>query len=142
MSVNKHSKRRGKKTEQTQERLLLEVTKGGLLGAAVAMLLLAVLGLVVYRGKCGWQTAEYVMFAILVIGGFAAGYKGCGRLGKERVLCGAGTGLVVTMILMSVAVLVPGMDVRVGQGGVVAALCLCGGAMGGLLKVGQGKGRK
>ena len=133
MSANK-KKTRSYKNERGQKGALPGVMLGGIYGFIVVVICLGLLSLLVNSSVCRWQAAELAVCLLPLLGGVAAGILSGELNGKRNVPCGVAAAAAVFVLLLSCVLILPHASASVGQGSVVAALCLCGGVLGALLR--------
>ena len=127
---------REKKQEEGQMvwlRAMLDLLRGGLLGVAVAMLVLGVAAVLVSSGVLSDGKADSFVIAGCLLGGFLGSMHAVRRRKSAPLPTGLGVGGILFLILLTAGVLLYDSLPTISSGGVVACACLCGGGLSGVL---------
>lgn len=126
-----------RKREQTQGAAwlgaMLDLLRGGALGAVVALVALGIAAVLVWAGLLASGKEGSAVIAGCLLGGFAGGAFAVGRGKGPALPVGLGAGGVLFLLLLTAGVLLYDMLPTMRSGGVACA-CLCGGGLAGVLR--------
>lgn len=140
------SKARGRKREKVEQvsawpAIVLDLLRGGGLGAAVSCAVLGVAAFLIYFGLMGDGKADSAVVAACLLGGFVGGMFVVRRVKRAPLPLGLGTGGVLFLVLFAAGALAYDVELQLTSAGVTACACLCGGGLSGFTG-GTGKGRR
>ena len=119
--------------QMTWLRAMLDLLWGGLLGMAVALLVLMLAAVLVSSGVIGNGRADRFVIAGCLLGGFLGSMYAVRRRKSAPLPTGLGVGGILFLILLTAGVLLYDSLPTISSGGVVACACLCGGGLSGVL---------
>ena len=112
---------------------MCEVLKGGVLAGVTAILSLLACAVLVSLGVLPVGGMKGAVLAVCVLGSLVGGAYGAKKVGTLPLPVGPGVGLVLVLLLLTAGLLVyDGASVEQGGAGILL-VCLCGGAIPGLL---------
>ena len=131
-----------KREEGKRPGIARDLLRGGVIGAAAAVLCLVAAAALIAGGAMGNVPYPWVAAAAGLVGGVTAGIASAGKGGGRPVLKGVGAGAVLLLLLFAGGILL-GEGMPSGDGAhVIPAACLCGGAAGSLIGVKRGDARQ
>lgn len=135
-----------RKREETQGAawltVMLDLLRGGALGAVVALAVLGIAAVLVWAGLLASGRGDSAVIAGCLLGGLAGGAFAVGRTKRAALPVGLGAGGVLFLLLLTAGVLLYDAMPSLRSGGVVACACLCGGGLAGVLRSRPKKRRK
>lgn len=127
-----------RKREETQGSawltVMLDLLRGGALGAAVALVVLGIAAVLVWAGLLASSRGDSAVVAGCLLGGLAGGAFAVGRTKSAALPVGLGAGGVLFLLLLTAGVLLYDTLPTLRSGGAVAGACLCGGGLAGVLR--------
>ncbi len=112
---------------------VLDLLRGGALGAACAIAVLAVSAALIYFGIISTNRTQGAVVAACLLGGLMGGVFSVGHRKSAPLPTGLGAGGILFLLLLTAGVLVYDAPVALESSGVVAGACLCGGGLAGVL---------
>lgn len=112
---------------------MLDLLKGGALGACAALVTLGVAACLIWSGLLANSRSGSAVVAACLLGGFAGGLLAIRRGTLAALPGGLGAGAVLFLLLLTAGTLVCDTLPALRSGGVVAGACLCGGGLAGVL---------
>ncbi len=119
---------------------MMDLLKGGALGACIALAALGVSACLIWLGLLGNSRGGSAVVAACLLGGFAGGLLAVRRGTLSALPGGLGAGAVLFLLLLSAGALAYDTLPALRSGGIVAGACLCGGGLAGVL--GRNSGSK
>lgn len=114
-------------------RAISQVLLGGVIGAAVSLLFLFLCAFAISKGLFSPNRTGYITVAACVIGGLAGGLFAVKRCAGRSLIVGLLAGVVLFLVLLTVGLILY-QETALEEGGLaLAAGCLCGGALAGLI---------
>lgn len=121
---------------------MLDMLKGGTLGAGILLVVLGVAAWLIWLGVFGSDNGNSAVIAACLAGSFVGGVFVVRRRTLAPLTGGLCTGAVLFLLLLTAGVAVCDAMPSVHTGGVEAGACLCGGGLAGVLGRGGGKKRR
>lgn len=114
-------------------RAISQVLLGGVVGVMVSLLFLLLCAFAISRGLFSQNHTGYLTVAACVLGGAAGGGFAVGRCKGRSLIVGTLTGAVLFLVLLTIGLILY-KETALEEGGLtLAAGCLCGGALAGLI---------
>lgn len=120
---------------------MLQMLRGAIIGAAVAILILLAASVLIWGGAVSNEAEGTVVILAGLLGGAAAGLTAAGQGRGGALRRGLGAGVMMILLLLSAGALIGDTAVTARLTGAVPASCLCGGGVGALLR-GAGRSKK
>lgn len=114
-------------------RAISQVLLGGGIGVAVSLLFLLLCAFAISMGLFSQNHTGYLTVAACVLGGLVGGGFAVGRCKGRSLIVGTLAGVVLFLVLLTIGLILY-KETALEEGGLaLAAGCLCGGALAGLL---------
>lgn len=112
---------------------MMDLLKGGTLGACTALVALGVAACLIWSGLLANSRSGSAVIAACLLGGFTGGLFAVRRRTLAPLPGGLGTGTVLFLLLLTAGTLSYDTLPALRSGGVMAGACLCGGGLAGVL---------
>lgn len=119
--------------------VMLDLLKGGIVGAATAIIVLLGASVLIWGGVLKSSSGDSIAIVACVLGALTAGLFAAGSDQSNVLLKGVGAGAVLFLILLSVGAIICDALPTAHIFGAIPIACLCGGGASALLK---GRGKK
>ena len=135
---------KGKKRNQTNGWIETAVImmRGGGLALAVVLLATVAAAFAVLKGVAGQGVVKTILMFACLFGSFVGSVM-CIRRGEGRNFTHAlGVGIVAFMMILALGAVLLGGEIDMGRCGLLAAVCVCGGGLGGMTGKRKGAGTR